>query len=65
MKADKMLVPLDASPLAEGALPVATALLSDHPGPTLIFMRAAGATTLPAVDPSDAEEGWLAKQSPI
>lgn len=27
-----------------------------HSGPTLIFMRAAEATTLPAVDPSDAEE---------
>ena len=26
-----------------------------HSGPTLIFMRAAEATTLPAVDPSDAE----------
>jgi len=46
MKADEMLVPLDASPLAEGA-PL-------RPDPDL-HARAAEATTLPAVDPSDAE----------
>ena len=46
MKADEILVPLDASPLAEGA-PL-------RPDPDL-HARAAEATTLPAADPSDAE----------
>ena len=55
MKADRILVPLDGSPLAEMALPKALELLSDRPGATLILLRAAEATTLPGIDPIDAQ----------
>ncbi|HEY7519203.1 MAG TPA: universal stress protein [Methylomirabilota bacterium] len=55
MKAERILVPLDGSALAEMALPKAVALLSDGPGGTLILLRAAEARTLPGVDPTDAQ----------
>jgi len=55
MKAERILVPLDGSPLAEMALPKAVELLSDRPGATLILLRAAEARTLPGVDPIDAQ----------
>ena len=55
MKAERILVPLDGSPLAEMALPKAVELLSDRPGATLILLRAAEARTLPGVDPVDAQ----------
>ena len=47
MKVDRVLVPLDGSPLAEMAIPKALELLSDRPGSTLILLRAVEATTLP------------------
>jgi nucleotide-binding universal stress UspA family protein len=46
MKVDRVLVPLDGSPLAEMAIPKALELLSDRPGSTLILLR--------AVDPTEA-----------
>jgi len=55
MKAERILVPLDGSPLAEMALPKAVELLSDRPGAALILLRAAEARTLPGVDPIDAQ----------
>jgi nucleotide-binding universal stress UspA family protein len=55
MKAERILVPLDGSPLAEMALPKAVELLSDGPGATVILLRAAEAHTLPGVDPVDAQ----------
>jgi nucleotide-binding universal stress UspA family protein len=55
MKVDKVLVPLDGSPLAEMALPTAIELLRDSPDATLVLLRAAEATTLPGVDPTDAQ----------
>ncbi|MGH2607472.1 MAG: universal stress protein [Tepidiformaceae bacterium] len=55
MKLDKILVPLDGSPLAESALPKAVALVADNHGTTLIILRAAEARTLPGVDPTDAQ----------
>jgi nucleotide-binding universal stress UspA family protein len=57
MKAERILVPLDGSPLAEMALPKAFELLSDGPGATLILLRAAEATTLPGIDPIEAQVG--------
>jgi nucleotide-binding universal stress UspA family protein len=66
MKIDKVLVPLDGSRLAEMALPKATALLGDRPSATLILLRAVQATTLPGIDPIEAQaalvreaEGYL------
>jgi nucleotide-binding universal stress UspA family protein len=50
-----VLVPLDGSPLAEMALPTAIELLRDSPGATLILLRAAVATTLPGIDPTEAQ----------
>jgi nucleotide-binding universal stress UspA family protein len=50
-----MLVPLDGSRLAEMALPTAIDLLRDNPDATLILLRAAQATTVPGVDPTDAQ----------
>ena len=50
-----MLVPLDGSPLAERALPKALELLSDSPSATLILLRAAQATSLPGIDPTEAQ----------
>lgn len=55
MKADRVLVPLDGSPLAEMALPKALELLSDSPSATLILLRAAHATSLPGIDPTEAQ----------
>lgn len=55
MKADRILVPLDGSPLAEMALPKALELLSNGPRATLILLRAAEAPTLPGVDPIEAQ----------
>jgi nucleotide-binding universal stress UspA family protein len=46
MKIEKILVPLDGSPLAEAALPTALALLCEQPGTTLMLLRAAEATTI-------------------
>jgi nucleotide-binding universal stress UspA family protein len=55
MKVDRVLVPLDGSPLAEMAIPKALELLSDRPGSTLILLRAVEATTLPGSDPTEAQ----------
>jgi nucleotide-binding universal stress UspA family protein len=55
MKAHRILVPLDGSPLAEIALPKALELLSDAPGSTLMLLRAVEACTLPGVDPIDVQ----------
>lgn len=56
MKLDKVLVPLDGSTLAERALPLAIDLLADRPTATLLLLRAAeGTTTLPGVDPTEAQ----------
>ena len=55
MKFDRVLVPLDGSPLAEMALPKAIAMLSDSPSATLILLRAAEARTVPCVDPTEAQ----------
>jgi nucleotide-binding universal stress UspA family protein len=55
MKANRILVPLDGSPLAEMALAKALELLSDGPGATLILLRAAESTTRPGIDPIDAQ----------
>jgi nucleotide-binding universal stress UspA family protein len=54
MKLDKILVPLDGSPLAESAL--ATAVdLAETLGARILLVRAAQAHTLPGVDPTEAE----------
>jgi nucleotide-binding universal stress UspA family protein len=55
MKAERILVPLDGSPLAERALPNAIELLSDGPGATLILLRAAEARILPGMDPIETQ----------
>jgi nucleotide-binding universal stress UspA family protein len=55
MTVDRVLVPLDGSPLAEMAIPKALELLSDRPGATLILLRAVEATTLPGSDPTEAQ----------
>jgi nucleotide-binding universal stress UspA family protein len=55
MKVDKVLVPLDGSPLAEMALPTAIELVRDSPDATLILLRAVEATTLPGIDPIEAQ----------
>jgi nucleotide-binding universal stress UspA family protein len=55
MKVDRVLVPLDGSPLAEMAIPKALELLSDRPGSTLILLRAVEATTLSGSDPSEEQ----------
>ena len=67
MKADKILVPLDGSPLAEEALPRATEL-AESSGAQLILLRAAYTHALPAVDLAEAQvkvvaeaEEYLAK----
>ena len=57
MKADRVLVPLDGSSLAERALPVTIDLLSDRPGATLILVRAAETKTAPGAEPTDARHG--------
>lgn len=55
MKFDKILVPLDGSPFAEAALPKAAELIRNDGEATLILLRAAEATPLPGVDPTDAQ----------
>jgi nucleotide-binding universal stress UspA family protein len=55
MKAERILVPLDGSPLAERALPTALELLSDEPRATLILLRTAEATTAAGIDRIDAQ----------
>jgi nucleotide-binding universal stress UspA family protein len=50
----KILVPLDGSPLAESALADAIDIAVRH-GATLVLLRAAYATALPAVDPVDSQ----------
>jgi nucleotide-binding universal stress UspA family protein len=55
MKVDKVLVPLDGSPLAEMVLPTAIELLRDSPDATLILLRAVVVTTLPGIDPIEAQ----------
>jgi len=54
MKLEKILVPLDGSPLAEAALPTAVDLATSS-GARLLLVRAAHAHTLPGVDPTGAE----------
>lgn len=54
MKLDKILVPLDGSPAAEGALTTA-ADLAKAVGARVLLLRAAQARTLPGVDPTEAE----------
>lgn len=54
MKLEKILVPLDGSPLAEAAL--ATAVdMARASGAPLLLLRAAQAHTLPGADPTEAE----------
>jgi nucleotide-binding universal stress UspA family protein len=56
VKLDRVLVPLDGSPLAERALRTALALLRERPSATVILMRAAQAATPgPWTDPIEAE----------
>ena len=55
MKCDNILVPLDGSLLAEAALPKAVELIRSSAEGTLILLRAAEATTVPGVDPIDAQ----------
>jgi nucleotide-binding universal stress UspA family protein len=55
MKINKVLVPLDGSPLAEMVLPTAIELLRDSPDATLMLLRAVEATTLPGIDPIPAQ----------
>lgn len=54
MKLERILVPLDGSPLAEAALAPAIEL-ADFSGARLFLLRAAQARTLPGVDPTEAE----------
>ena len=54
MKLDKILVPLDGSPLAEAALPKAVEMAEDS-GAQLLLLRAAEAHTLPGADPIEAQ----------
>lgn len=53
MSFNRILVPLDGSPLAEAVLPKAVALVKNNHGATLILLRAAAATTLPGAHPTD------------
>jgi nucleotide-binding universal stress UspA family protein len=53
MKLDRILVPLDGSPLAEAALAKAVELAG--PGTTLILLRAAEAHSVPGADPTDVQ----------
>ncbi len=54
MKVDKILVPLDGSSLAEGALPKAVEL-AQTAGAQLLLLRAVQAHTLPGIDPTEAQ----------
>lgn len=55
MKLDKILVPLDGSVLAEAALGRAVELAKENPDATLLLLRAAEASTLPGVDPTEGQ----------
>ena len=55
MKVASVLVPLDGSTMAEAALPKAVEFIRQNPGASLHLLRAAEATTLPGVDPTDAQ----------
>ena len=54
MKLDRILVPLDGSTLAEGALGQAVELARQGGG-TLVLLRAAEARTFPSADPTEAQ----------
>lgn len=54
MKLERILVPLDGSPLAESALARATDLAQSS-GAELLLLRATEAHTLPGIDPSEAQ----------
>ena len=54
MKIDKLLVPLDGSPLAEQALTKALDV-AEGGEPTLLLLRAAEASTWPGVDPTEEQ----------
>lgn len=54
MKLDRILVPLDGSPLAEAALEHAVDLARGGSS-TLVLLRAAEAHVLPGMDPTDAQ----------
>jgi nucleotide-binding universal stress UspA family protein len=55
MRAERILVPLDGSPLAEAALPAAVEFAQGSPGTTLVLLRAAEAARMPGVDPTEAQ----------
>lgn len=55
MRLEKVLVPLDGSPLAEAALPKALELVKDSRGASLLLLRAAEAPVLGAGDPVAAQ----------
>lgn len=55
MKLEKILVPLDGSPLGEAALPFALDLLHEHPTASLLLLRAAEAPTRLGVDPTEEQ----------
>lgn len=54
MKPERILVPLDGSLLAEGAIQTAAGLARES-GAALLLLRAAEAHTLPGADPTDAQ----------
>jgi len=54
MKLERVLVPLDGSLLAEGAIQTAAGLSRDN-GASVVLLRAAEAHTLPGADPTDAQ----------
>src|SRR2546425_8825283 len=55
MKLDRVLVPLDGSRLAEAAIPMAVDFVKDQPAATLVLLRAAEASRLPALDPMEEQ----------
>ena len=57
MKAEKILVPLDGSMLAEAALPRAVALVRENPRATLLLLRAAEAFSVPGTDVAEKQVG--------
>ena len=65
MKANRILVPLDGSALAEMALPNALEVLSEDAGATLILLRAAEAPAVPAIDPIEAQVAVIPRRRVI